>query len=258
VYVLEIGKQMQIEFREWAKIPRLFRDVTVTEKIDGTNSAIGIQQYSASSMYAALPFPDNAKRIESDFGRVTTLVYAQSRKRIITPGKDDNHGFAGWVWMHADELADGLGPGLHFGEWWGSGIQRGYGLKQDDKRFSLFNTKRWAGPEMAYLNDFVPGLGVVPVLYEGPFSEWHVHQALADLDEYGSRAVHGFKPAEGVVVYHHAGNTMFKATILNDEAPKAATTGSVSVEPLPDVVQAIYGTEIIPETVGVELPYDEL
>jgi hypothetical protein len=25
---------------------------------------------------------------------------------------------------------------------------------------------------------------------------------------------------EGIIVYHHAGNTLFKATILNDEAPK--------------------------------------
>ena len=34
-----------------------------------------------------------------------------------------------------------LVPGRHFGEWWGSGIQRGYGL--DEKTFSLFNAYRW-------------------------------------------------------------------------------------------------------------------
>lgn len=31
-----------IEFKAWPKIPRLFRDVIITEKIDGTNAAIHI------------------------------------------------------------------------------------------------------------------------------------------------------------------------------------------------------------------------
>ncbi len=35
-------------------------------------------------------------------------------------------------------------PATYFGEWWGSGVQRGYGLQKGDKRFSLFNVSRWA------------------------------------------------------------------------------------------------------------------
>ena len=37
---------MSIDFTEWPKTPRLFRDMIVTEKIDGTNSAVGIKPIS--------------------------------------------------------------------------------------------------------------------------------------------------------------------------------------------------------------------
>lgn len=80
-------------FRAWPKTPRLFRDMVITEKIDGTNAAV----------------------IVAD-GK----LYAQSRKRIITPD-DDNFGFASWVAEHP-ELVE-LGEGYHYGEWWGKGIQ---------------------------------------------------------------------------------------------------------------------------------------
>ena len=102
------------EFTGFGKIARLVGDMTITEKIDGTNAAVGITE-------------------DGD-------VYAQSRSRIITP-KDDNFGFAAWVEAHTDELLN-LGPGVHFGEWWGMGIQRKYGLTE--RRFSLFNVARWA------------------------------------------------------------------------------------------------------------------
>src|ERR1044072_4291110 len=101
------------EFTPFPKIGRLDKDMVVTEKIDGTNAAIVITEDG--------------------------VIYAQSRKQFITPDKD-NAGFANWVQEHELEL-EALGPGVHFGEWWGSGIQRGYGL--DHKRFSLFNTGRW-------------------------------------------------------------------------------------------------------------------
>jgi hypothetical protein len=112
------------EFVPWPKIHRLFRDVIITEKIDGTNAAIGI----------------------SDDGE----VHAQSRKRIITPA-DDNYGFAKWVHANAAVLAEHLGPGLHFGEWCGLGINRGYGLPE--KRFALFNAARWVERAAAAASD---------------------------------------------------------------------------------------------------------
>lgn len=180
-----------MEFQAFPKIARLNRDIVITEKIDGTNAAIGITENGE--------------------------VYAQSRSRIITPDKD-NFGFARWVYDNNIALSDILGPGLHFGEWWGAGIQRGYGLKE--KRFSLFNTARWVDLEPAQTNGL---LDVVPVLYEGPFSQEAIRAGLLWLAEYGSLAAPGFMRPEGVVIYHTAARSMFKVTLENDEKPKGST-----------------------------------
>ena len=211
-----------IEFQAWPKIPRLNRDITITEKIDGVNAAVGI--VSRAECLGVWPRTDVCIT-DSQF-----LVYAQSRTRIITP-EEDNKGFAKWVWNHAEELASILGPGLHFGEWWGNGIGRGYGLDQGDKRFSLFNTARWNDETLGKREGFLltpVGLGVVPVLYEGPFTNgpysetvydpWN--EALYDLATDGSKAVPGFNRPEGVVIYHHAANSCFKITLEHDDSPK--------------------------------------
>lgn len=192
------------EFTPWPKIARLNRDIVITEKIDGTNAAIGI-----------VPCEDNVlcKGLSDD---CRPLVYAQSRTRIITP-QSDNFGFASWVQDHAPLLAELLGPGLHFGEWWGSGIQRGYGL--DEKRFSLFNTAKWR--ESAENNpDWWGLLDTVPVLYEGPFMQRKIDAALIKLGSGGSVAAPGFMKPEGIVVFHAAAGVMFKVTIEGDEKPK--------------------------------------
>lgn len=179
----------EIHFEPWPKIARLNREVTVTEKIDGTNGAILVT--------------DDLE------------VHAQSRKRLISPAAD-NFGFARWVEDNSETLASLLGPGRHFGEWWGHGIQRGYGLAKGDRRFSLFNTRRYA--ELDALE--VPGLGVVPVLYQGP---WR-YDVVADyndmLEGLGSEAAPGFMDPEGVILYHSAADMMFKVTIKGDDAPK--------------------------------------
>lgn len=184
-----------MEFKAWPKTPRLFRDITVTEKIDGTNAAV----------------------IVTEDGEVG----AQSRNRLITPGKDtDNAGFAGWVEEHADSLLQLLGVGYHYGEWWGKGIQRGYG--QDGKRFSLFNTHRYAHiPEAvegtATLKD---SLGLVPVLYQGPYSQIAIEDARDGLAYFGSSAAPGFMQPEGIVVHHSASGQVYKVLIENDHLPK--------------------------------------
>lgn len=171
------------EFEPFTKIPRLSREMVVTEKIDGTNAVVYV----------------------SESGEVA----AGSRNRWITP-EDDNYGFARWVVEHADELRE-LGPGMHYGEWWGLGIQRGYGL--NEKRFSLFNVARWSEsrPTCCY---------VVPVLARREFSTDWVNATLSDLRMDGSRAAPGFMRPEGVVVYHVASGRLFKKTIERDEAPK--------------------------------------
>ena len=203
-----------IEFKSFDKIGRLFRDMVVTEKIDGTNAAIGIIRGPVSR--DGYPEPDAAIEVLMD-GWDSYTVYAQSRNRIITPSKD-NYGFARWVHEHAIDLVTDLGPGLHFGEWWGSGIQRGYGLTKGEKRFSLFNVKRWNFQlEVPFKT---AGLGTVPVLYVGEFNTEVIQGILEDLDVHGSQVVPDYDRPEGVVVYHAGGNVLFKATILNDAKPK--------------------------------------
>jgi hypothetical protein len=227
-----------IEFTAWPKIARLFREVVVTEKIDGTNAAVGVQEFpfgwhagGTDSEGVCRDVPANATLVfgldgEDGLPDTEYLVYAQSRSRVITPTMD-NHGFAKWAWDNAEALANILGPGVHFGEWWGSGIQRGYGLANGEKRFSLFNVHRWGNDANFQIdgqcNYLPPGLDIVPVLYRGPFHTEFINDALAKLRLDGSQAAPGFGNPEGIIVYHTAGRMMFKATLQDDEAPKAVT-----------------------------------
>lgn len=181
-----------IEFNAWPKTPRLNRDMIVTEKIDGSNGAI----------------------IVTEDGRVG----AQSRNRLVTPGKDtDNYGFARWVYENAGELADVLGPGRHFGEWWGSGIARGYGLDRGEKRFSLFNVDRYADLDL----ENVDGLGMVPVLLRATFSTTLINLTMMDLARNGSQAAPGWDGMpEGIIAYHTASRQVFKALLEGDNVHK--------------------------------------
>ena len=177
----------EITFEAWPKIARMNREMIVTEKLDGTNAAI----------------------IITEDGRLAT----QSRNRLITPD-DDNYGFAGWASRNRDALIEALGPGRHFGEWWGAGIQRRYGLQE--KRFSLFNTSRWEGEF-----DGLPQLGVVPVLARAPFSTEAVNEIVRQLGVNGSVAAPGFARPEGVCVFLPASREFYKVTVENDESPKS-------------------------------------
>jgi hypothetical protein len=190
-----------VEFTPWPKIGRLNQQCVITEKLDGTNAAIRILPYEEA---LALEHPDMmVGGVDGNFFG----VFAQSRSRFITPG-NDNFGFANWVNQNINELVK-LGEGIHFGEWWGSGIQRTYGLKE--KRFSLFNTSRWANVELPAC------VQVVPVLYSGPFSQAAVTTCLTDLREKGSVAAPGFPNPEGIITYLVATRTMFKTTFDHPE-----------------------------------------
>lgn len=191
---------MTEEFAKFPKIARLSREVIITEKIDGTNAQIFIS--------------------DEEF-----LV--GSRKRWITP-ETDNFGFARWAYEHEDELRE-LGPGHHFGEWWGQGIQRGYGL--DERRFSMFNVVRWckhdAEPQVVptddprvlkYQQPLPACVSLVPVLYRGEFDMGKVDESLDILEAYGSVAAPGFMKPEGIVLFHTAANVCFKKTIGDDGA----------------------------------------
>jgi hypothetical protein len=200
--VKDAGKPTVVEdkptgpaFVPWPKTPRLFKGMTITEKIDGTNAAIHI-----------VP-----GEVEGTFS-----ITAQSRNRVITPGKGtDNSGFAAWAHANASELALLLGPGLHFGEWWGQGINRNYGV--DGRRFSLFNTDKHAEVKRT-----VGGVDVepVPVLFRGDFSTTTVAAVLAMLKSEGSLAAPGFNNPEGVCVFHHGARQVTKVTLDNNDAGK--------------------------------------
>lgn len=175
---------MADDFVPFQKIGRLSREIIVTEKIDGTNALICIGE-------------DGSFRLGS-------------RSRWIPEGQD-NHGFAAWAFRHKDELMT-LGPGRHFGEWWGCGIERGYGLKE--KRFSLINTHRWGGelrPACCH---------IVPVLWRGDFDTVEIYSVMRALLVSGSWAAPGFMRPEGVIIYHAQANVLFKKTFEKDDAGK--------------------------------------
>jgi hypothetical protein len=197
------------EFRSFQKIPRLNRDCVITEKIDGTNASIWITTLLAEPS-DVFPAPGLIGHWVDTTGTVWGM-WAGKRTSWVTP-ENDNYGFAKWVEANFD-LLRWLGPGRHFGEWWGSGIQRRYGMVE--KVFSLFPTKKpWTSEILMEAN--IP-VRMVPLLYKGPFSTEKVKEVLHDLEEKGSTASPGFMDPEGVVVYHEAAGTLFKVTIKDDE-----------------------------------------
>lgn len=213
-----------IEFKPFPKMARLSREVVVSEKIDGSNASILL-----------VPVPTQCDGqgvlVEGSLGVFEGhVVFAGSRNRWIQPG-NDNYGFAAWVRDNVTELLK-LGPGRHDGEWFGAGIQRNYGLKE--KRFSLFNIKRWVpdaeaktveerGTQAKGVKD-IDGdekcacVGVVPVLYRGEFNTDAINQTLEGLRRTGSIAAPGFPSPEGIVIFHTAAGIFFKKTF--DDSPK--------------------------------------
>jgi len=206
-------------FAEFAKIARLNREVIVTEKIDGTNGQVHIRPAEGSRL-------EHGYDCQIDVAGVPHFLRAGSRNRWIAHvGGDDNNGFGRWCYQHAHELA-ALGAGAHFGEWWGSGIQRRYGLTE--KRWSLFNVGRWKDPG----DSFAPAdavlvpqcCNVVPILARGVGMAC-IDEALALLRVNGSYAAPGFKQPEGVVAFHTASRGLFKVTLERDQEPKNRREG---------------------------------
>lgn len=194
-------------FEPFPKLARLSRGCVITEKLDGTNAQVFIVKDHAD--HYANEKPLYVAKFDDLY------VYAGSRTRVITPGKEtDNYGFASWVQENAEELLK-LGEGRHFGEWYGRGIQRTYGLAE--RRFALFNTDRWQDgrqPRPACCD-------VVPVIHSGEFSTNEIECAMDALRSHGSLAVPGFMNPEGVVVYHAASRASFKKT-FDDRHKEAA------------------------------------
>jgi len=171
---------METEYPAYRPIPRLMRDVRVTEKIDGTNGLIYIHEKGY-------------------------LEGVGSRNRWLTDAQD-NYGFRRWVLRNETDLLK-LGPGHHYGEWYGSGIQRGYGLHE--KRFMLFR-KPEVKPDCCE---------VATVLYEGPLYNCPTWDSITQrLSLRGSFHVSGWPAPEGIVIEwpFAKGRPQFKITLEGD------------------------------------------
>lgn len=213
------------EFRAFDKIARLKRAALVTEKIDGSNAQITwdpVPDGDIAAYEAINGVPLLYTHVVVLMGTQLHALWVGSRNRWIKPGKDtDNFGFAAWA---ADRYADlaRLGPGSHYGEWWGKGIQRGY--LRTEKRFSLFNVGRWRDqhgtPRASGVFDAPECCYVVPTLYHGDFDTSNIEEVMAHLKAGGSIAAPGFDNPEGVVVYHVASRTLFKRTFEKDAEGK--------------------------------------
>lgn len=195
-----------MEFVGFPSIARLRRECRISEKVDGSNAAVFIEELDCESEMLSgdiiAEVKDESQVFDTYYG-----VCAQSRNRFITP-KDDNFGFAKWVQANAEGLVKVLGPGRHFGEWAGSDIQRGYGFQKGERKFVLFNTGRWKDVDFSA----VPGLGVVPELFVGEFSTENIDRVKAELLKTGSQFAPGFDRPEGIVVYHTASKSSYKLT----------------------------------------------
>lgn len=179
-------------FKAFDKIERIGKlKMDITQKIHGSNAAVWIK--------------------DDEIG-------CQSRNRIITP-EADNYGFATFVYANKDEFIIKLGPGLHFGEWAGPGINSGEGLKE--KTFVLFD--HWKFPAKRPLP---PQCMVVPVLYQGRVDFSQIELAMNILKTEGSKLVPGFMRPEGIVT--NLGGTRYKLVFdaeetawKNTEKPKS-------------------------------------
>lgn len=196
-----ISEEFIVDHEPWMKIPRFFDSkIVLTEKIDGTNGLIYI----------------NTKLDGEDY------IQAGSRNRWLSL-EDDNFGFAKWVNENKEELVSLLGPGYHYGEWWGQGIQRRYGM--DRKVFSLFNVHRWKDLWDGYhICDVVPHLE----LNIGEFnpSEYEIdmcddfdiamksaHDYFMDQSRAAGKYGVDFKTPEGFVIFHERSRQIFKVPI---------------------------------------------
>lgn len=211
-------------FQEFKKIPRLSRDVLVTEKLDGTNAQVFIVSKDKIAQDLVGDYAGYADLILTE--NETQYIFAGSRNRWLQIGKNtDNHGFASWVEENSKELFK-LGEGRHYGEWMGKGINRGYGLQE--KRFYLFNASKWVKLDISNTyqslklkQEYCPKCcEVVPVLYEGMFDTQLIDLVLNQLKCKGSATVQGYMNPEGIVIYHIAAGQYFKKTIENDEKHK--------------------------------------
>jgi hypothetical protein len=232
------------QFKKWSSTPRFHKGLHITMKIDGTNGGVSVEivGHEDMSWHYSGQVPEDATYVthrtedgsDPGFGY---LVRAQSRKRIITP-TNDNYGFAGWVWDNAEALANTLGMGYHYGEWYGEGIQ-GNPMGVAGRKWALFNTWHWARPEnaIALKNSGIPGITHVPVLHDeqthGPADYMTIPDIMDNLYKWGDLVEgyrthpyankmdsHMVKEPEGIIVWHRETQQKYKILLNNDSIHK--------------------------------------
>lgn len=171
------GIPMTVEFESFGKIERYEKaNATITEKIDGSNACIVIDE--------------------------TGVALIQSRKRALNVGKqNDNFGFAQWVRGNEQEIIAFFGHGRHYGEWFGCGIQRGYGMRE--RCFAPFNTGLFPEDRVDWIDGVVP----TPVLWQGMLCDLSagVEESMDILANEGSQTKPGFAwTAEGCMIWSRA------------------------------------------------------
>lgn len=191
---------------KWDKTARWGSPFDITEKLDGTNAAVLIR--TREGMTDPIPTSDGSNAYVWLDG-VCYEVGAQSRTRVISP-REDNYGFATWTLNNAHTLVKDLGPGTHYGEWWGSKIQRAYGYTDGERFFSLFDVDRYK--ELRWGDALTEGLDIVPILTEDDeFDCEHLADAEAYLRDYGSTVGKvAFDRPEGFVVRWKHNNMRLK------------------------------------------------
>jgi len=168
-----------MEFKSYSKIEQIGKlYMSITQKLHGTNAQIFIGD--------------------------GTL--AGSRTRWLTL-EEDNYGFAKFVHDNRDEIIIKLGPGRHYGEWCGPGINSGEGLPE--KRLYLFNWHQFKNKELP------SQIGTVPVLYSGKFSWQSIEDEMHRLKTGGSRISPGYMKPEGIVI--QLGEQRFKRVFLPED-----------------------------------------
>jgi len=182
------------EFKAYPKTPRLEQETyIISEKIDGTNGILHITKC-----------PDTG---------LSTIIPGSRSKWLLNDGSRswDNHGFGQWVADNKEELSK-LPEGIHYGEWYGKGINRNYGLS--DRRFMLFNFHRYANL------DVLPSVVELETVLEEGISPTRLAEAVRkhkmDLLTAGSLHVPGFIRTEGLIIRSRLSAKVYKEVWSKD------------------------------------------
>lgn len=227
------------DFIPWGKIPRDHKElVVITEKLHGTNACLVVEDGKLKAVQSRKNF------INPELPKAEAKLLPPEERPM------DNFGLAHWAYERESEIVQ-MGDGHHFGEWVGTKINKNkYCL--DNKRFFLFNTKRWADAT----GDRPECLDVVPVLSYGFWTPTCVAEAMADLLENGSYVTgkgdqyDGW--TEGVVTYYLSTDRYVKSTHEHESGKWADDQNQVR-ESRMEALKALYpDAKIIPEVGAID------